>query len=87
MKHESSKGKIIKILTRKVLMRKVSQEPQEVRSSRSSRGKILKRKVSQDHQEERFSIGNNLKILKIIKRILKRNVADFSLSLVKLDMY
>ena len=41
--------------------------PQEKRSSRSSRGEILKRKVSQDpqdHQEERFSRWKFLKSLK-----------------------
>ena len=50
-----------------ILKRKVSQEPQEERSSRSSRGKILKiieRKDPQDPQEDRFSRGIFLKSLK-----------------------
>ena len=51
-----------------ILKRKVSQEPQEERSSRSSRGKILKILKRTDSQEEFFSRASRERILKILKR-------------------
>jgi hypothetical protein len=67
MGSRASRGKILKIIKRKV-----PQEPREERSSRSSRVNILKRAVSQEPQEDRSSRSLRSAKGKILKRIHSR---------------